>query len=263
MQLDKIIIALRMRSPWEAMDLGVTVMRKMWPVIFLPWLILITIVLVFVLFMGYQGYWLFASLFMWLIKPVYESMLLHILSRGVFGEYLTTAEVYSSMNSWLKTGLLTTFLPWRLSASRSFNMPVNLLEGLTGSQRKRRLQVLHSVAGSHASGVTIIGVHFEMIVTLAFYSLLFFFIPNIFENFLTYSLDSTTNQMVWMFAGTIIYAFTLFILEPFYVASGFMLYLNRRIQLEGWDIEIDFKKLSERLSSSLNPTASKSYYDDL
>ncbi len=246
-----------MRSPWEAMDLGVMVVRKMWPVIFLPWLILITTVLIFVLYMGYQDYWLFASLFMWLIKPVYESMLLHILSRGLFGEYLSITDVFSSMNNWLITGLLTTFLPWRLSASRSFNMSVHLLEGLTGSQRKRRLDVLHSVAGSHASGVTIIGMHFEMIVTIAFYGLLFFFIPNVFENFLTYSLDSTTNENVWMSAGIIIYALTLFILEPFYVASGFMLYLNRRIQLEGWDIEIDFKKLSHRLLSLLNQTVPK------
>jgi hypothetical protein len=32
---------------------------------------------------------------------------------------------------------------------------------------------------------------------------------------------------------------------PFYVAAGFSLYLNQRTQLEGWDIEITFKRLVE------------------
>ena len=32
-----------------------------------------------------------------------------------------------------------------------------------------------------------------------------------------------------------------------FVASGFMLYLNRRTQLEGWDVELEFKKLAQRI----------------
>jgi len=249
-QLDNIIIALKLRSPWEAMDLGVMVMRRMWRVIFMPWLILISIILSFILFTGYHGYWLFASVFMWLIKPVYESMILHILSRAVFGEYLTTGEVFSMFGKWLKTGLKTSFTFWRFSPSRAFNMSVHLLEGLTGHERKQRLNTLHRVTGWHASGLTIIGVHFEMIFSLALYALLFFIMPNLFQGFLTYSVDQETNKMMWMFAGSIVYAIALFILEPFYVASGFMLYLNRRIQLEGWDIELDFKKLAQRLNNA-------------
>ena len=29
---------------------------------------------------------------------------------------------------------------------------------------------------------------------------------------------------------------------PFYCAGGFMLYISRRIELEGWDIEICFRE---------------------
>ena len=32
--------------------------------------------------------------------------------------------------------------------------------------------------------------------------------------------------------------FTMAMLAPFYVSCGFMAYINRRIVLEGWDIEI-------------------------
>ena len=36
------------------------------------------------------------------------------------------------------------------------------------------------------------------------------------------------------------------LLEPFYVAAGFGLYLNRRTLLEGWDIEVALRRIAER-----------------
>ena len=247
MQLDKIIIALRQRTPWEAMDLGVMVMRKLWPVILLPWLIMMSCILFFTIFAQYQGFLLFSGFFIWLIKPVYDSMLLHIISRGIFGEYLSASDVYSSKREWLKTGLLTTFLFWRLSPSRSFNMPVHLLEGLSGSKRKQRLESLHRVAGSHSMGLTVIGIHFEYLVILTLYVLLFFIAPDSTTEFFKSVVDESHDETLWVVMGTVIYAITLFVLEPFYVASGFMLYLNRRTQLEGWDIELDFRRLAQRI----------------
>ncbi|HRE17433.1 MAG TPA: hypothetical protein PLW86_10300, partial [Rhodocyclaceae bacterium] len=36
------------------------------------------------------------------------------------------------------------------------------------------------------------------------------------------------------------------VIEPLYVASGFALYLNRRSELEGWDIDVAFRRLDAR-----------------
>ena len=36
------------------------------------------------------------------------------------------------------------------------------------------------------------------------------------------------------------------LIAPFYVAGGFALYLNRRSELEGWDIEICLRRLLAR-----------------
>jgi hypothetical protein len=44
----------------------------------------------------------------------------------------------------------------------------------------------------------------------------------------------------------IVFALVLLILEPFYVAAGFALYLNRRTLLEGWDIEVALRRIAER-----------------
>jgi len=41
------------------------------------------------------------------------------------------------------------------------------------------------------------------------------------------------------------------LLEPFYVAAGFALYLNRRTLLEGWDIEVALRRIAERHAAAL------------
>ena len=38
------------------------------------------------------------------------------------------------------------------------------------------------------------------------------------------------------------YAIAVLFLEPFYVAAGFGMYLNRRAELEAWDIEQEFRR---------------------
>lgn len=45
------------------------------------------------------------------------------------------------------------------------------------------------------------------------------------------------------------YALVLIAWEPIYVACGFSLYLNRRTELEAWDLELVFRRLRQRLSS--------------
>ena len=35
-------------------------------------------------------------------------------------------------------------------------------------------------------------------------------------------------------------------LEPFYVGAGFAIYLNRRAELEAWDIEQEFRRAFSR-----------------
>jgi hypothetical protein len=42
--------------------------------------------------------------------------------------------------------------------------------------------------------------------------------------------------------ASIAYLLTVLFLEPFYVAAGFGMYLNRRAELEAWDIEQEFRR---------------------
>ncbi len=46
----------------------------------------------------------------------------------------------------------------------------------------------------------------------------------------------------WMAAaGLACFALAVAIVEPFFVGAGFAMYLNRRVELEAWDIEQEFR----------------------
>jgi hypothetical protein len=51
---------------------------------------------------------------------------------------------------------------------------------------------------------------------------------------------------LYSYGGAAGYAVAVLLLEPFYVAAGFGLYLNRRTLLEGWDIEVALRRIAER-----------------
>ena len=57
--------------------------------------------------------------------------------------------------------------------------------------------------------------------------------------------DNTPLVFKLITVGT--FTLSIMILEPFYIATGFSLYLNRRTLLEGWDIELAFHRMIARL----------------
>ena len=59
-------------------------------------------------------------------------------------------------------------------------------------------------------------------------------------------------QSTWLQLVTVtLYYIPTVVLEPFYIGAGFGLYLNRRTQLEAWDVELAFRRLRERLGGAL------------
>ena len=48
------------------------------------------------------------------------------------------------------------------------------------------------------------------------------------------------------FVIAVAYAAAVAFLEPLYVAAGFGMYLNRRVELEAWDIEQEFRRAQPR-----------------
>jgi hypothetical protein len=247
MDLDKLEIALRPRSHWEAIDLGFALARRWFMPLCALWLTTALPVSLLLLFIA-DGDLIWMSLLLWWFKPAYEPLLVFWLSRAVFGE---RPPLKSVRRQWWRITRPQLFanLTWRrLSSNRSFYMPVALLEGLKGKERHRRISILGR--RQHAgTWLTIVGIHFETILEFCFLLGIYFLVPEElrwFEGddffFSPGPIDEWLQLICWLAAMGII--------APFYVAGGFALYLHRRSELEGWDIEINFRRTAEKLQST-------------
>jgi len=132
----------------------------------------------------------------------------------------------------------------RLTASRSFTQPIVQLEGLRGTELRTRISQL---AARHR-GVA-------RAATQAFGSAEFALFVSLFV--LQVWLSPHTDADPWgdlrslgrpthAWVSTVEYAAVVCFLEPFYVAAGFGMYLNRRVELEAWDIEQEFRRAFAR-----------------
>lgn len=240
MQVDALALALRPRSMMEAADLGVRLVQSraasVWRS-FLPlYLVVVAVSLATVEIAG----WLPPVIIFWL-KPWLDRSLLFVHSRAVFGEDTRFADLWRSQRHvWWRQLLLTLTLR-RLSAWRSFTQPAYQLEGQHGAAlRKRRAQLLRGKRGV-AGAVHLAFAHLEMIFILALFALAVWFTPDgnpasVFQ--LLRGEESVLPSLLYAIA----YAAVVAVVEPFYVAAGFAMYLNRRVELEAWDVEQEFRR---------------------
>jgi hypothetical protein len=250
MRLTDASVAIRPRSPWEALDLGVLLARRhagllmaSWALVSLPIFALLCLVL-----WDYPGWAIFAF---WWLKPAYERLPLHILARALFGDTPSLKQAFKALPGLLKPQLLASLTWRRFALTRSFDLPVMQLEGLSGQARSQRLVVLGQRDAGAATWLTLVGMHLEMALWLGLVSLLYLLLPAQIE--LDWSWQSLANaaagEWLWLeHLSNLLYVLVLIVWEPVYVACGFTLYLNRRTALEGWDIELVFRRLRQRLS---------------
>jgi hypothetical protein len=121
-------------------------------------------------------------------------------------------------------------------------MPLILLEGLGGEDRRRRQQVLREPGGA-AGWLTIIGVHLESILWISAILLIVIMTPEELPALdLSAALLEQGSAPYWV--STLIYLIVMSVMAPFYVAAGFALYLARRTELEAWDLELRFRSFA-------------------
>lgn len=245
MDLEKLSARLRPRKPGEAMDLGVCMVREHAGVVLLPWFLIVGPIVGVI-------HWLqpatLGVLVIWWLLPLFARIPLFVLSRALFGDVPEFGRVLRELPR-----MFTRFLVWpltigRLSPMWVFELPVSELEHQRGSKHKQRCRVLRldqdsSVWGlSLMSGLMVLCVWGGLLAATT--SLVEIFQGGLLEQ-LDYDATSgafTIPTWVYLLLGV-----SLVLVAPFHVASGFGLYLNRRLHLEGWDVELTFRRLAKRI----------------
>lgn len=259
MRIDRLDVVLRARSGWEAMELGSALARRHARAVWGSWLL--ASAPLFVIFNA-LGWWLdafgWAWLAMWWCKPLFERAPLYVLSRGIFGEPVSTLSALRAQRHWGSTGFWG-YLGWRrFSVLRSLCLPVNLLEGNAPGQRGPRRRAVAAGAAGAATVLTVTCMAFEAVLVSGAIGAVFMFMP--------LDLMSESWRAAWDMIGKDTPAWARFgfnlacwlasaLIAPFFVGAGFGLYLNRRTQMEAWDVEIALRRLRDRLLPAASTVA--------
>jgi hypothetical protein len=249
MNLDKLQVNATIRSGWQALDLGFLMARAWWKPLTAAGLIsVLPLFIVLLILFPQDPFW--AAIVVWWLKPFWERLPLFVASRLLFQESSGTI-------SSLKSLALKDSLPWllwrRFSVQRAFDAPVTVLEGLKGAQRRDRMRVLHGKYSDVAFGNQFVCFCFELLLGFGIVMLIDFFTPEKVGLELYNSFDDLSLAGEWVYTLAAFGAMILVI--PFHAMAGFALYLNRRIELEAWDIEISFRNLANRKQSSIQRAA--------
>lgn len=254
MQLESLRVELRPRSPWEAVELGTALVRRNAAAIWAPWLLLTlpVFVLLNVAALAVDHIWL-AWLAMWWLKPLFDRIPLFVVSRAVFGETPTTRQTLAAQRDW-GWRAMSQHLTWRrIGLSRALVLPVDLLEGAEPERLRQRRKVLGDAVRGHAVLLTLTCLLFIVALSLSALSLALLFVP---WEFLPESVRATWSLLTveppaWaQFALHAVVWGATSLIEPFYIGAGFGLYLNRRAQIEAWDVEIALRRMRTRLAAT-------------
>lgn len=238
-------MAIRPRNPWEAMDLGFSLVRAWWWPVYRVWLALVLPLFVLLQLVFHERLWL-AAVVLWWLKPLLDRALLHVFARAVFGEPPGVRATLRALPRLLRTGLLWHLTLLRLDTIRSFRLPVLQLEGLSGRARAERIRALGQRVRSHATGLTLICVHLELFVQLGAIGLLLMLVPEGMDLGPGVFLGESAAVQLTLNG---VYVLAMSLIEPAYVGAGLGLYLSRRTRLEGWDIELSFRRMARRLEA--------------
>jgi hypothetical protein len=239
MKVDALTLELRPRSMTEAADLGVRMVqanaRSLWQC-FVP---VYAVVVALALSMMEVAQWLPSLLIFWL-KPWLDRTLLFVLSRAAFGQATGVADLWRARSTVWCSRLAVTLTVRRFSAWRSYTQPIDQLEGQRGSALRARCATVLNGQRGRAAGMQFVFANLELVLNIGALALVAWFSLPGHQSAAVPWLTGGSNSAMWM--ATLVYAAVVLLVEPFYVGAGFTMYLNRRVQLEAWDVEQEFRR---------------------
>lgn len=238
MQNDAAEIVWRPRSTWEGCDMGVRLLQSWLRPVYACYLAVAVPLFCLFAATGVVYPWM-PPLLIWLSKPWLDRTVLFVLSRALFGRATSPLDVWRARtNVWWRQ-IVSTLTLRRLTASRSFTQPMVQLEGLRGSELRARARQLTARHRGVARAVTQAFAAAELALFASLFFLQAWLAPHTDANPWSDLQSLVGTSHAWV--NIIEYAAVVWFLEPFYVAAGFGMYLNRRVELEAWDIEQEFR----------------------
>ena len=235
-------LVLRHRNRWEALDAGLLLWRENFAylVIFfaLPLWVCAFALRIFPERLRYLSW-----IVLWLLRPLFDRFILHVISIRFFENDAGLKRLCRGLGKTLIRGLAGDLTWRRFSPLRAAMMPVRTLEALKHKQAGPRKQLLLKGGLGFCSLLTAWSLALEL--ALLGGELLFCIVTaEILQTGLFTSLsDMLPNKELIFYVAWCINSI---LVESLYMCMGFSLYLNSRVEMEGWDIEIMFRGFAQK-----------------
>ena len=254
MNIELISAELRPRRPWEAIDLGISLCRRHLGKLLLLWSLSVLPVIALLSVLLWPNY-LLLCLSIWWLKPLFDRVPLFYLSRALFSSAPSLREFFRALPRLLTRHLFDSLFLGRFSTTRSSVMPIKELEGLTGDAYRHRRNALMQSGGGHARWFLAICLFLWFFFTYALALFASVAMPtaaptpaDTFAVLLEFLSSGTMAlEPVKIFGLLCAWVLALTFTEILYVAGGFGIYLNARTGLEGWDVELTFRRIANRV----------------
>lgn len=240
MQVDAIALHLRPRTMAEAVDLGTRLVQANARSVWASFAPVYAVVALLALATAGIAHWLPVTV-LFCLMPWLDRTLLFVLSRAVFGVPTRLADVWAARRQVWWGDLPATLTLRRLSPWRSFTQPVGQLEGLRGAAASARVRQLLRGQRGAALAMQLAFAHAEMWLALGFTLLVVAFAPIETQGSTFRMMLFGDNSLALSILGDAGYLGVVLLVEPFFVGAGFVMYLNRRVELEAWDVEQEFR----------------------
>ncbi|MBN2509190.1 MAG: hypothetical protein JXB03_02895, partial [Spirochaetales bacterium] len=234
----KTLITLRQRMSWEALDAGVLLWRRNLVSLLLLF-ILPTAALAVMLRLFLPGQVWISWLALWWLKPWYDRMILYPLANSFFLDTAGTKKAVPFVHFFRG---ITGDMTWRrFSFSRSVRLPVRTLEGLPGQGARKRYRALSRGGLEFGIPLTLVSAGIEALLLISLILFCLVLISSFNPDYLQTVMTDLSAIEALMFTG---FCINTIIIEGLYVAMGFAVYINARVEVEGWDLQFLFQKLA-------------------
>jgi hypothetical protein len=240
-------LALRRRSVWEAADAGLLLWRKDL-LYFLPFFALPVWICAFSLRLLPDHLRPLSWFALWYLRPFFDRLVLQVVSTRFFSP--SAGSLFRRLLPNLFRGLPGDLLWRRFSPWRPVMTPLRTLERLSPGRARRRKKILSGGGIDFCAFLSAWSLALEAILLGG--EILFALISlTLFQSGLIGSPgDFFSDKEIFLYTAWCVNGlFT----ESLYVCMGFSLYINSRVELEGWDLELLFRGLRRERRENSGP----------
>ncbi len=256
MKLESVTAEIRPRSDWEAVDLGLALVRRDFWRCFCMWWLAVALPAALAAWWLWERPLLWFLLFWWM-KPAGSRLVLFELGRRLFGERPRWRNSLREIpRAWTRR-FFHRFLLGRLSPWLPVTLAVDDLEGMRGKTHRQRCKQIARRGENTVLWIYLIGDLAALWFGIAILMLAGIFIPDGQDGAwqtAVQSWDPSQPFDIPLLVLRVVLACVMLAMsltDIFVTGAGFGIYLNNRTWLEGWDVELALKRMAKRIGGTV------------